>query len=136
MWWSYALTSVGLLGLYLVGKHYKVGFMIAIGAQALWVIYALATNQYGFIVSAVAYAFVNYLGIRNFNNRKSEPEFTEADRRFAYSQGLLDAMQTVNRYGQVEGIERLIKAHDTEVAFVKGHLAAQRTALGLGKFEE
>ena len=57
-WWSWLLTAVGLLGLWLAGSHKRLGWAIGVGAQALWIGYALHTQQYGFIVSACAYAFV------------------------------------------------------------------------------
>ena len=56
--WSYLLTAVGVTGLYLAGRGVWWSWLIGLGAQALWIAYALATAQYGFIVSALAYGFV------------------------------------------------------------------------------
>jgi hypothetical protein len=56
--WSYALAVVGIAGLWLAGRDRSVGWAIGLGAQALWIVYALATGQPGFIVSAVAYGVV------------------------------------------------------------------------------
>lgn len=56
--WSYLLTAVGILGLYLAGRRIPAGWLIGLGAQGLWIAYATATQQYGFYVSAVAYAAV------------------------------------------------------------------------------
>lgn len=67
-WWSWLLMAIGVLGLWLAGSHNKLGWMIGLSAQILWLIYALVTEQYGFIISAFAYGFV-YL--RNFNKWKS-----------------------------------------------------------------
>jgi hypothetical protein len=64
MWWSWILTAVGVTGLYFAGKNNKVGWAIGIFAQSLWIAYALATQQYGFLVSAFAYGFIY---IKNFN---------------------------------------------------------------------
>lgn len=58
MLWSYGLAAVGILGIYLAGRRNLWGWAIGVGAQALWVVYALVTGQYGFIASAVAYAAV------------------------------------------------------------------------------
>lgn len=56
--WSWVLTVVGVTGLLLAGSKRKVGWAIGLGAQVLWLAYALATEQYGFIVSAFAYGAV------------------------------------------------------------------------------
>lgn len=40
------------------------GWVVGIGAQSLWLVFAIVTKQYGFIASAVAYGYVytrNYL---------------------------------------------------------------------------
>lgn len=56
--WSVALAAVGILGIYLAGRKNLWGWAIGCGAQVLWIIYALVTAQYGFILSAVAYGLV------------------------------------------------------------------------------
>lgn len=61
-WWSWVLTSVGIMGLYLMTKKNPAGFVVGLGAQLMWIMYALSTEQYGFVVSAIAYGFVNVLG--------------------------------------------------------------------------
>lgn len=58
MLWSYGLATVGILGIWLAGRHSLWGWALGVVAQALWIIYALATGQYGFIVSALAYAAI------------------------------------------------------------------------------
>lgn len=58
MIWSFALAAVGILGIYLAGKKNKIGWAVGLGAQVLWVIFALVTVQYGFILSAVAYGYI------------------------------------------------------------------------------
>lgn len=58
MIWSFALAAVGILGLWLAGRNNKYGWAIGLAAQALWIVYAIATNQPGFIASALAYAAV------------------------------------------------------------------------------
>lgn len=68
-YWSWILTAVGVTGLMLSGSHNKTGWLIGLGAQILWFAYALATRQYGFVVSAFAYGFVYS---RNFWKWRSE----------------------------------------------------------------
>lgn len=46
----------------MAGNKSKWGWIIGGSLQILWIIYAMATAQYGFIFSALAYAMVN---IRN-----------------------------------------------------------------------
>ncbi len=57
-WWSWLLTAVGVTGLFLAGSKRKLGWAIGLGAQVLWIAYALVTVQYGFLASAFAYGFV------------------------------------------------------------------------------
>jgi len=73
MWWSILLTVVGISGLYALTKRKWWGFAIGLGAQLLWVCYAVVTKQWGFLGSAVAYGAVNIIGLNNWlKTRKSE----------------------------------------------------------------
>jgi uncharacterized membrane protein len=65
-YWSWLLTAVGVLGLYLAGRRKTYGWAIGIGAQALWIAYATATHQYGFYLSAIAYGWVYLLNLRRW----------------------------------------------------------------------
>lgn len=56
--WSIVLASVGILGLYMAGSRNPLGWAVGVFAQTLWIAYALITEQYGFILSAVAYGYV------------------------------------------------------------------------------
>lgn len=58
MIWSFALAAIGVLGLLVAGKRRWQGWAIGLGAQALWIAYAIATRQWGFIASALAYGAV------------------------------------------------------------------------------
>ncbi|WP_179276763.1 hypothetical protein [Rhodococcus sp. RS1C4] len=67
MWWSFILAGVGVTGLYLTtreGRTRWAGYAVGLAVQFAWIAYALATVQYGFIMSACAYGFVNTLAIR------------------------------------------------------------------------
>lgn len=57
-WWSWLLASIGLLGIWLTGSRRRVGFLLGVGAQVLWLAYAITTGQWGFIATAIAYAVV------------------------------------------------------------------------------
>jgi hypothetical protein len=56
--WSFVLAGIGILGIYLAGSKNKLGWALGVLAQVLWIMFAIATNQYGFILSAVAYGYV------------------------------------------------------------------------------
>ena len=57
-YWSYVLTAVGVFGIYLSGRKIRWGWAVGLGAQFLWLAYAIATQQWGFLVSCVAYGWV------------------------------------------------------------------------------
>ena len=56
--WSWVLTAVGVTGLYFAGRKVWWAWLIGLSAQVLWLAYAVATEQYGFVVSAFAYGWV------------------------------------------------------------------------------
>jgi nicotinamide riboside transporter PnuC len=64
--WSYALAAIGIAGIWLAGRDKSIGWALGLFAQALWIAYALVTNQPGFIVSALAYGFVYARNWRNW----------------------------------------------------------------------
>lgn len=61
--WSWALTIVGMTGLYFTTQKKIIGFVIGVSAQTLWVAFAITTAQYGFIFSAIGYGVLNVLGV-------------------------------------------------------------------------
>jgi hypothetical protein len=70
-WWSWALTAVGVFGLWLAGRRSPWGWAVGIGAQVLWLAYAISTKQWGFLVSCFAYGAVY---IKNFRAwRRADP---------------------------------------------------------------
>lgn len=58
VWWSISLAAVGILGIYLAGRQNLWGWAVGVGAQLLWIVYAIVTGQWGFILSALAYGWV------------------------------------------------------------------------------
>lgn len=58
MIWSFVLAAVGIAGIYLAGRKSKWGWGLGLAAQVLWVVFAITTAQYGFILTAVAYGAV------------------------------------------------------------------------------
>lgn len=72
MIWSFALAAIGIFGLWLAGKEVRAGWLIGLVAQVLWIIYALFTRQYGFILSSLGYAFVYFKNARAFERKYRE----------------------------------------------------------------
>lgn len=64
--WSWALAAIGIAGIFLAGRRTRpwIGWTIGLAAQLLWVAYALATRQYGFLASAAGYGTVYALNVR------------------------------------------------------------------------
>lgn len=76
--WSYSLAAIGILGIYLAGRKSWVGWAIGVGSQVLWFIYAIATSQHGFILSAVAYSAIYARNWWKWTRPTAEP--TQEDR--------------------------------------------------------
>lgn len=70
MWWSWALAAVGLLGMWLAGTGKRIGWTIGALGQLVWIAYAIATGQYGFVLTALAYAFVYLRNLHKASKNK------------------------------------------------------------------
>lgn len=73
--WSVVLSLIGILGIYLAGSKNIIGWVVGLFAQILWIIFALTTGQYGFLLSAAAYGSVyarNYIRWRKDSKEKEE----------------------------------------------------------------
>lgn len=58
MTWSFVLGGVGIVGLYIAARRPRLGWSVNIAAQALWIAYAVATRQWGFLPMSCAYAIM------------------------------------------------------------------------------
>lgn len=56
--WSWILAAIGILGIYLAGRKNSVGWLVGVFAQFLWLSYAVVTQQWGFLFTAVAYGAI------------------------------------------------------------------------------
>lgn len=72
--WSYILAAIGVTGLWIAATRPKVGWWFNIAAQAVWLAYAIATRQWGFLVTAVAYAVVYARLLRKAYAPENAPE--------------------------------------------------------------
>ncbi len=70
MMWSWILAIIGVAGIYFVGRKDKWGWYVLLFNECLWIAYAIITDQYGFIFSAIAYAAVY---IRSYIHWSKEP---------------------------------------------------------------
>jgi nicotinamide riboside transporter PnuC len=68
--WSYVLAAIGVTGIFFVGRKTIWGWHVLLFNECLWIIYAITTKQYGFILSALAYAIVY---IRSYIHWSKEP---------------------------------------------------------------
>jgi nicotinamide riboside transporter PnuC len=71
MYWSYILAAIGVTGTFFVGRKVIWAWLVLLVNECLWMIYAVTTKQYGFIIAAIAYAVVY---IRSFLHWKNEDE--------------------------------------------------------------
>jgi nicotinamide riboside transporter PnuC len=67
--WSWVLAAIGVTGIFFVGKKTVWGWLILLANECIWIAYAVNTKQYGFIISALAYAAVY---IRSYIHWKRE----------------------------------------------------------------
>ncbi|MFF0823085.1 hypothetical protein ACFYUR_22210 [Micromonospora haikouensis] len=67
-WWSWALTLIGLTGWWLTGRRLWQGWAVSCAVQVLWLAYALATAQYGFILASVAYGAMAAHNMRRWHS--------------------------------------------------------------------
>lgn len=64
-WWSWCLGLIGVTGLVLVYRYPQrlIGPVIGIAVQVLWISYAIATRQWGFIPMSLSYGAANLYGL-------------------------------------------------------------------------
>lgn len=58
MMWSWVLAAIGVTGIFFVGRKTIWGWLILLLNECIWIAYAVATKQYGFIFMATAYSAV------------------------------------------------------------------------------
>lgn len=56
--WSWVLAAIGVTGIFFVGRKTIWGWLILLLNECIWIVYAVTTEQYGFIVAAIAYGIV------------------------------------------------------------------------------
>lgn len=76
--WSIALSVIGIAGIFIAGRKNSLGWFIGLSAQLLWIIFAIVTKQYGFILSALAYGWVYGTNWMKWRKEKRESATTTA----------------------------------------------------------
>lgn len=98
LWWSFTLTTIGVVGLALVYRHPRsiIGPSIGVAVQALWVAYSIASGQWWFLLSALTYGTVNAYGIRQ-RRRGQTPRPPEPPLRFRLIKAIDGAIDAIDR---------------------------------------
>jgi nicotinamide riboside transporter PnuC len=55
----YVLSVIGVAGMLAIGAGRWWGWLIALVNECLWLVFAVLTKQYGFIIGAAVYGTVN-----------------------------------------------------------------------------
>lgn len=63
---SWVIAAIGVTGMFFAGRRYWWGWGINLANEALWIVYAVRTGQYGFIAMAVAYGTVYVRNLRTW----------------------------------------------------------------------
>lgn len=63
-WWGFALSLVGVAGFLLAGRKVWWAWHVNIAAQALWLAYAIVTDQPGFLLGVAVYSIVFFRNAR------------------------------------------------------------------------
>jgi hypothetical protein len=72
-YWSYILAPFGLAGLWMAGRKNAWGWALSTCTQALWLAYAVQTQQWGFIPGTLAYGFVYVRNFRAWRRERGTP---------------------------------------------------------------
>jgi hypothetical protein len=57
-WWSWIVTIIGLIGFYLAGRKIWWSWYVNIANQVLWLVFAVVTEQWGFLLGIPLYLWV------------------------------------------------------------------------------
>ena len=71
--WPYILSLVGISAMWLAGLKRWQGWALGLVCEALWVVYALSTHQYGFIFGSVTYSAVYLRNLWRWRDRPPPP---------------------------------------------------------------
>jgi hypothetical protein len=64
--WSWALSAIGVVGIYLTGRKNWRGYAVGICTECAWVAYSIQTKQWGFIFGSTIYISVYLFNIKKW----------------------------------------------------------------------
>lgn len=70
--WSVLLAATGLLGTALITFKKKSGWVVFILGEVLWIVYGVATAQWGFLGSGMAYLMLNVFALVRWHREDKE----------------------------------------------------------------
>lgn len=68
--WSWILAVVGITGTYFIGRKTIWGWAVLFFNETLWIVYALQTKQYGFILGSLSYMIVYVKSYHHWSKEK------------------------------------------------------------------
>ena len=72
---SYLLSIISLVTLWLIGNKNKAGFVLGLLNQVLWIWYALMLKQYGLLVGVIAYAAICIRNLIKLNKDEKDGDY-------------------------------------------------------------
>ncbi len=85
--WSWILAVIGVTGIFFVGRKSIWGWFVLLFNEVIWMAYAIYTNQYGFIFSALAYAAVYIKSYLHWKREEIEDDKLDNE---IYTHGQID----------------------------------------------
>lgn len=79
--WSWVAAAVSIVGLWVAGLNPRAGWVYGIGAQVVWVLYGLATDQYGMIALSVAFVAIYSRNLYRWRGTRFERKTAEEQAR-------------------------------------------------------
>lgn len=67
---SYVLSALSLLSLWLMGNKNKLGIVVGLANQLLWVVYAVMLKQYGLLIGVIAYTIIHIRNLAKWSKEK------------------------------------------------------------------
>lgn len=68
----YVLSVIGVTAMLIIGRGKWYGWAIALFNECLWLIFAIVTGQYGFIIGAAIYGAVNAYNAYNWKQEHNQ----------------------------------------------------------------
>ncbi len=67
---SFILSALSLLSLWLMGNKIKLGIVVGLANQLLWVVYAVMLKQYGLLIGVIAYTIIHIRNLAKWSKEK------------------------------------------------------------------